>query len=686
MLHRASTDSCPVRRQIPARSHRRCRLAAFAAAAFVAGASAFAASTAVPALPLYTADEIPKICDAGLERATKIVVSLEAVPLARTSVRNVLHGLNRLHSEVESVEGVVYLLNNLSPDKAVRDAAEPCLLKYNEFSTDLMQNPKLYERVKAVNASSPADRKFRKEMLDNFEDTGVALPAAKRARMREIIQKLEEARQEFERNIRDNKNRVTMKPGEMKGLPAAYIDKAKRDEQGNYLLGFDYPEYFPFMTNADDEEARRRYQFEFTNRGGTRNMKVLDDVIKLRREMAELFGMKSYAQFSLRRKMAATPQTAQKFLDDVKLQVREVARKEVVELTALKAQMLGKPVEEVKLNNWDSSYYRDKLRKSRYNIDREALRAHFPTDASIAWVMHISSVLYGVEFRPASIPSWHSEVKTYALHDARTKLFIATLYLDLFPREGKFGHAANFGVQSASTLEKRAPISVLVANLDRKGLDNTEIETLVHEFGHTLHHMLSSTPYVFLSGSGLEWDFVEAPSQMYEEWGRRKESLSLLTQFCSGCKPIDDDLVQRLEAARKLGMGLRYQDQHLLADYDLTLYGDTPVDPDATWARMEAETPLGHTPGTIFPSSFEHIIRGYAAGYYGYMWSEVLALDMLSQYGNNIMNPKVGRRFRDTVLVHGGERPAAQMVRKFLGREPNNAAFIAEITGTRKSN
>jgi Zn-dependent oligopeptidase len=671
---------CPVG---PVPSARR-RLTAFAFAFSTCGA--FAASAALPTMPLHTADEIPKVCDAGLERAKEIVGSIEAVPLARADARTVLRGFNRLHAEMENVESVVYLLNNVSPDKAVRDAAEPCLLKYNEFSTDLMQNPKLYARVKAVNPSSPADRKFRKDMLDSFEDTGVALPEAKRARMKEIIQKLEEARQEFERNIRDNKNRVTMKPDEMKGLPASYLEKAKRDEQGNYLLGFEYPEYFPFMTNADDEEARRRYQFEFTNRGGMRNMEVLDDVIKLRREMAELFGMKSYAQFSLRRKMAGTPQAAKAFLDGVKAQVREVARKDIAELTALKAQMLGKPAGEVKLNNWDSAYYRDKLRKARYNIDREALRAYFPTDASIEWVMHISSVLYGVEFRPASIPAWHSEVKTYAMHDATTKAFIATLYLDLFPRDGKFGHAANFGVQSASTLERRAPISVLVANLDRKGLDNTEIETLVHEFGHTLHHMLSRTPYVFQSGSGLEWDFVEAPSQMYEEWGRRKESLSLLSRFCGGCKPVDDDLVRRLEAARKVGMGLRYLDQHLLADYDLTLYGDTPVDPGATWARMEGATLIGHTPGTIFPSSFEHIIRGYAAGYYGYMWSEVLALDMLSKYGNNIMNPKVGRRFRDTVLAHGGERPASQMVREFLGRKPNNAAFIAEITGTRKSN
>jgi thimet oligopeptidase len=638
----------------------------------------------IPTLPVYSAAEVPQVCDAGLERAKKLLAALESVPVSRADVRTVLHALNRLQADVEDVESIVYLLSNVSPDKDVRDATEACLLKYNEFDTDLLQNRKLYDRVRTVKASASADRKFRKDMLDAFEDTGVALPPPKRVRMKEIIQKLEEARQEFERNIRDNSTRLTFKPEEMKGLPAAYLEKAKRDEQGNYLLGFDYPEYFPFMTNADDEEARRRYQFAFTNRGGERNMQVLDDVIKLRREMAGLFGMKSYAQFSLRRKMAATPEAVHKFLDDVKAQVSEVATRDVAELRAIKAQIAGKPVADVKVNQWDGSYYRDKLRKTRYNIDREALREHFPTDASIAWVMHISTVLYGVDFEPIAIATWHPEVKTFAVRDATTKAFIATLYLDLFPREGKYSHAANFGIQSASTLLARAPISVLVANLDRKGLENTELETLVHEFGHTLHHMLAKTPYVVQGGSSLEWDFVEAPSQMFEEWARRKESLSLLSRFCNGCKPVDDDLVERLEAARKLGMGLRYQEQHLLADYDLTLYGEAPVDPDSTWARKEAATVLGHTPGTKFPSSFEHIIRGYAAGYYGYMWSEVLALDMLSVYGKNIMNPAIGRRFRQAVLVHGGERPAARMVQDFLGRKPNNAAFIAEITGTRK--
>ncbi|MEO8136833.1 MAG: M3 family metallopeptidase [Betaproteobacteria bacterium] len=639
-----------------------------------------------PQLPLYAAADIPRVCETGLAAVRQSIRQLETLPLSGANVATVLHRMNRLQIAIEDVEGPVYILSNVSPDKAVRDAAEDCLLKYSEVNTDLLQNEKLYRRVLAVRGGTAVDRKFRKDLVEGFEDTGVALPAAKRARLKEIIQKLEEARQEFERNIRNNKSKMTFTPEEMRGLPAAYVEKAQRDEKGKYVLGFEYPEYFPFMTNADDEDARRRYYFAFTNRGTPRNIEVLAQVVTLRREMAGLFGMSSYARFSLRRKMAATPQAVQAFLDDVKAQVREAAAKDAGELRAVKAQKQGKGVTEVTFNKWDGAYYQDKLRKERYNIDREALREYFPTDAAVAWVMHISSVLYGIEFRPVSVPTWHPDVRYVEVYDSRSKHFLAGIYLDLFPRDGKFGHAANFGVRSASTLSRRTPYGVLVANLDRKGLDNSELETLVHEFGHTLHHSLATTAYAAQGGSGLEWDFVEAPSQMYEEWARRKESLALLSRFCNGCKAVDDDLVQRIEAARRLGIGLRYVDQHLLAQYDLTLYGDTPVDPLATWVRMDSETPLGHVPDTIFPSSFEHIIRGYAAGYYGYMWSEVLALDMLSPYGNNLMNAKAGRRFRETVLAHGGELPAAKMVETFLGRKPSNAAFIAEITGRRRAN
>jgi len=205
----------------------------------------------------------------------------------------------------------------------------------------------------------------------------------------------------------------------------------------------------------------------------------------------------------------------------------------------------------------------------------------------------------------------------------------------------------------------------------------------MHEFGHVLHGVLSRTRYASQGGTSVERDFVEAPSQMYEEWARKKEPLQLIRQFCADCPAIDAALVERLRAARLYGMGIRYARQHLYASYDMALTGERELDPMKTWIEMEGDTPAGYVPGTQFPGTFAHLLGGYAAGYYGYMWSEVLALDMLSVFGDNLMNAAAGRRFRQLILSQGGQKRASRLVHDFLGRDPTPDAFFAEITGQR---
>ncbi len=394
--------------------------------------------------------------------------------------------------------------------------------------------------------------------MEGFEDTGVALPPDKRARMKLILQRLEEVRQAFARNIRDNKTRLAFSPEEMKGLPASYLEKARRDDKGSYLLGFEYPEYEPFMANAENEEARRRYYIAFNNRGTPQNLDLLGEAARLNREIASLYGLPSYAHFVTRRRMVESPETVHRFLDEVEGKVREVERREIGELRAFKAERLGKSVQEVTLNRWDLPYYQEQLKKARYNIDQEALRAYFPTDASVAWVFAISGSLYGVRFVPAKAPLWHPSVRYYEVIDGRTGMFLSGVYLDLFPRDGKYSHAAAFGVRSVSLLARRTPISVLVANLDRNGLNHRELETLLHEFGHILHGVLSRTRYASQGGTNVERDFVEAPSQMYEEWTRKKEPLRLVHQYCKACPEVDEALVRRLHAARSFGRGIQW--------------------------------------------------------------------------------------------------------------------------------
>jgi len=636
-----------------------------------------------PRIPIWNARDIEGACTRTLSNARAQVAVLEKLPLSQASVERVFRPWDRLQILVEDTQGPVDVLTNMSPDPATRTAGEACLLKINEFNTELLQNERIYARFQGVAPADRIDRKLKRDVVEAFEDTGVALAPEKRERMKAILQRLEEVRQAFERNIRDNKTRLAFIPEELKGLPASYLESARRDDKGNYLLGFEYPEYEPFMANAENEDARRRYYIAFNNRGTSQNLDLLGETTRLRREIAGLYGLPSYAHFATRRRMVEKPETVHRFLDGVRDKVRELERKEIDELRAFKAERLGRSVKEVTLNRWDLSYYQEQLKRVRYNVDQEALRAYFPTDASVAWVFAISGEIYGVKFVPAKAPLWHPSVRYYDVIDGTSGAFLSGIYLDLFPREGKYSHAAAFGVRSASLFARRTPVSVLVANFNTKGLNHRELETLLHEFGHILHGILSRTRYASHGGTNVERDFVEAPSQMYEEWGRKIEPLRLIRKYCNDCPEVDDALVKRLRAAHSFGRGIQYGRQHLYASYDMALFGEREIDPMQGWIRMESETPVGYVPNTHFPGTFGHIVGGYGAGYYGYMWSEVLALDMLSVYGKNLMNPAVGRRFRELILSKGGQRPAAEMVREFLGRDPSPKAFFEEITGQR---
>lgn len=640
-----------------------------------------------PLIPLLKAEEVTPLCTQTLTALRQRLAATLHLPAAHAKdTKSVLADWNALQIAIEDLQGPVDILNNVSPDAKVRSATEACLIELNKFSTELLQSEKPYARIKAIQPADPIEKKLRQDILHSFEDAGVSLPPAKRARLKEVLDKLEELSQEYARNIRDNNQKLAFTPAEMQGLPAAYLARVKRDENGNYQLGFDYPDYKPFMESADNSEARRRYQMAFENHGTPKNLDVLKQAMDLRHEMAALFGLPSYADLVLRRRMAKSPPAAYQFLDEVQAAVTQLEIKEIEELRVFKAEALNTPLAQTTLARWDVDYWQQKIKQARYNVDQEALRKYFPTDAAVPWILHVSGTLYGVEFKRVAVPVWDPDVAYYDVIDSNTKARIGGIYLDLFPREGKYGHAAAWGTRGVSTLAHRTPISTLVTNFDRHGLNSDELETLVHEFGHVLHGVLSHTRYVSQAGTSVELDFVEAPSQMYEEWARSKESLVLLSSFCkSACPTVDDALLQRLTAAHNYGRGIRYARQLLYASYDMRIHNDQAAteQPLATWQQMEGMTPLGYVPGTEFPGQFGHLMGGYAAGYYGYMWSEVLALDMLSRYNGKLMNPEVGQFYRQTILAHGSEKSGADMVRTFLGRAPNSKAFFAEISGQR---
>jgi len=637
---------------------------------------AAAQQPAGPLLPQLDAAGVTKTCDAALAKGREMVAKMES----GSGGAGFLAEWNALQVALEDL-GPISNLGALHPDKAVRDAAEPCLQKRTAFGTDLFQSEKLYARVKAIEPAHPRERKLKKDLLEGFEDSGVTLPADKRARAKEISTRLTQIGQAFSRALREDPTTVRFAPAELAGVPESFLKSRKAQADGSYVLKPDDPTNDAVMTNAKSEDTRRRMFVARVQRGGEGNLKLLDEAYRLRKELATLHGLPTYAHYVQRRRMVGSPDVVNKFLAEVKSTVTDLEKAELRLLAEAKARDTGKPAEAV-VPRWDESYYKNVVRRERFAVDQEQTRKYFPTPRAVEFALLVSETLYGIRFREAKVPAWHPDVRYFDIFDATSGKFIANIYLDLYPRDGKRGGAWAAGARRASVLAGRTPTSVLVTNFNREGLSHAEMQTLLHEFGHVLHGVLSTAHYLSQAGTAVKRDFVEAPSQMFQEWVHREESLALFRKVCPECPALGKDEIARLAEARRFGRGIHYSFQHLAASFDMAL-STQPDDPLKVWKRLETEQPQGTTDFTMRPASFPHPTGGYAAGYYGYMWSEVIGLDLLSAFEKNMLDPKVGARYRETILAQGGQEEEMEMVRKFLGRELNNKAFLEEIAGKR---
>ena len=648
------------------------------AACFLPHAMAAIPARGVIAQP--TAAAIPKLCDQSIAQARARVEKIKALPLSKVNAKTVLRAWNVMDMGLQDMGGPVGLLAETSPDPEVRKAAEACDLLLSALPNEYLQSEELFQRVKALKTTDAVDAMARQSILDDFEERGVSLSAAKRDRAKAIFERLDKLSQDFARNVRDTKTKLAFSDAALQGvLPSALANRAK-DANGNYLFGLDYPEYDAIMNNVQVEATRKEFWTAFQQRGGEENLGLLKEAVTLRLELAQLMGDASFADWAIKRKMAGKAAAVTRFLEEVQGKVEALERKELDELRVEKVASTGD--KDAVLKRWDVPFYQQRLKKLRYSVDQNEVRAQFPTDPTIDWMMQVTSTLYGVQFKAnKTLPVWQSDVRGYDVFDTASGKYLSSFYLDLFPRDGKYKHAAAFPVRGVSMVAGRTPVSVLVTNFSREGFDQRELETLFHEFGHIMHGVLSKTRYVLNAGTGVKRDFVEAPSQMYEEWSRRPEALALFAKVCPTCKPIDPKLIERMNASRAFGKGILYARQRLYAAWDMALHTPAVVDPMQTWAELEGKTPLGFEAGTMVPANFGHVMGGYQAGYYGYMWSEVLALDMRSAFGTNVMDAKLGTRYRGLILERGGERPPSELVEAFLLRKPSSEAFFREISG-----
>lgn len=662
----------------------RLTLSALALAAALAPAHAHAAqpSPLAGAFVIPSAAAIPARCEATISSARARIRALEKTPLAKIRATKLLADWNAIQMALEDLNGPLGLAAETHPDAALRAAAVDCELKLSAFDGEYYQSEALYARVKSAQGKDPVERENLARLLERFDERGVGLSRDKRAAARAAFERIDALAQEFSRNIRDEKTTLAFTEAELAGVPASYLAKARRDADGRLVVGLDYPDAEAVLENASVEASRERFYRAFTRRGGEKNLAILAEVVKQWQVLASLFGEPDYASLILKHHMAGKVEAVQGFLGEVARQVEPVEGRELAELTAMKRAESGKA--DAVFRYWDLRYYEQKLRRERFHVDPAEVRAQFPVEATLSWLFDVSAHLYGLRFEAnAKLPVWNPDVKAYDIFDAKSGAYLSSFYLDLYPREGKYKHAAAFSVRSASRALDRTPVSTLVTNFSREGFSQDQLETLFHEFGHILHGVLSRTRYGMLAGTSVRQDFVEAPSQMYEEWARRPESLKRFSAVCPSCKPIDSGLIERMEQARKFGQGIQFARQWVYASYDMKLTTRPSGDPLADWRAIEEKSRMGYVEDTMFPASFGHLVGGYGAGYYGYMWSLVMAMDMVSAWGDDVMNPEVGARYRRLVLERGGEVPAQKLVEQFLGRKPDSRAFFAEITGQR---
>src|SRR5947209_8147364 len=354
--------------------------------------------------PTLSPADVRTVSERPLEGAKRGIGEIERVPLGDVTPENILDAWDRAAIVIENAFGPVSILNSVHPDKSVRDPGDEALLAESSFMTELFQNERFYERVRAVTAETTAQKQLRKDLLEAFEDSGVTLPPEKRDRFKAISDRLTELGQEFAKNIRENTTHLTFTPAECEGLPQAWLDRVPRDEQGNVVVGFDYPDYVPFMMSSRDEEARKRYYIGNTNRGTDANIAILNEIVALRKEIADLYGVPSFAHYVTKRRMVESPETVRRFLDDVRNRVTEAELRDVAQLSEMKAAITGLPVEQAKIHRWDLNFYRERLREQRFAIDQEALRQYFPTGPSIDWMLDVSERLYGIRFERAEVP------------------------------------------------------------------------------------------------------------------------------------------------------------------------------------------------------------------------------------------------------------------------------------------
>lgn len=639
-------------------------------------------------------EEVSRLVDDALGHADRLVEGL--VSAETRTWETTLAPLDDIADLLERTFGAGPFMGYVHVDEQVRNAARAGEERIQQWAVELIFREDLYRAVSEFAATEEAAglEGERSRLLEftmrDLRRAGHELDPEVRAEVKRLTSRLVELGVAFEQNIAEHKDALVVTPADLDGLPEWYAEGLEEgEEEGTRKVTMAYPDVVPFMENARRRDLREQLSFKFNTRAVEENRPILEEAVRIRARIAELFGEPSWAHHQLEERMAKEPAAVDRFYENLVPPLTEAGRREIAEMETLLSEETGDP--DAALQLWDWRYYDTRLRRERHGVDPNEVAQYFPLESVLEGLFSITGDVFGLDYSPVEEETWHPDVRTFAVRDRQSGDLIARFHMDLFPREGKYSHAAAFTLVPGRRLPDgtyQKPLSAIVANFTKPSpsrpslLQHNEVETLFHEFGHILHQVLTRAELVRFSGSSTERDFVEAPSQIMEHWTWRPEVLATFARHYETGEPIPESLVKSMVEARNLNIALATLRQVQFGVLDLGLHGEgaAEADLDEVHRRATEVSLLPFHEGTFFPASFGHMLGGYDAGYYGYLWSEVYGDDMFSRFEQEgVTDPAVGMEYRRAILEAGGTRDGLDLLVDFLGREPSNEAFLRKL-------
>lgn len=624
-----------------------------------------------------TAESFLASCRSDLDDTKKRIAAVKASQPPRDAV-STLQAFDTAVLVAADAENRAGLAEQVHPAKPFRDAAQVCEQEVSRLLTDISLDEEMYNVLASLVGSrlDPAASYYLRTSLRDYHRSGVDRDDATRDRIRKLQDELVKIGQQFDQNIAGDVRKLQVNASDLDGLPDDFKRSHPPDASGKVTLSTDNTDYFPFMDYSRSEPARKAFFILYRQRAYPKNIDVLGQLLQKRHELANVLGYPDWAAYITEDKMVGTEQNAADFIEKISVAAQPGSKRDYEELLAYKKKEDPKAES---VNSWDVAHLRRGAVIEKFGYDAQVIRPYFEYSRVLQGILDVTSRMYGITYTPVASPQvWHPEVTVYDVFDKGNR--IGRIYFDMFPRENKYKHYATFTLATGKE-GFRLPEYVLVCNFPKTTgepglMERDDVIVFFHEYGHLIHGIMrGNTKWAM---GDLENDFIEAPSQMFEEWPQDPDILKIFARHYKTNEPIPAELAEKAKAADKFGRALDVRTQMFYAAISLDLYNRDPegLDSDKLVSQLQARyTPFQFVEGTHMQTAFGHL-NGYSAIYYTYMWSLVIAKDMFTEFKKDgLLNPQVATRYRDSVLGASGTKPAAEMVHNFLGRPYSFQAY-----------